>query len=155
MSNTLYLGDAFGWDTEYTAKVAILELKSKQLISVNRCVKAQLLVNQPIRWKANAVKILGYIPIVNVILGAAVIIYPPDNNKGCRPHNKQAWIQRGIAMIVTGPLLAIVDLVKYIFDCKIVKQYLADHVNVMQQFNTLHKHTPVRPGSPIHCVFLV
>ncbi|NGX38217.1 MAG: hypothetical protein K1000chlam2_01389 [Chlamydiae bacterium] len=149
MTNTLYLGGAFGWETESRAKVAISQLRQGSKFFNENCPKAQLIKNGSIRWQANLVKILGYIPIINVLAGVVAITCAEN---GYEPRNKQMWICRGVAMIFTGPLLLIVDLVKFIFDSTIVAKYNRENPERIEAFNTSHTHShPFWPGHPIRC----
>ncbi len=55
-------------------------------------------------------------------------------------------------MIFTGPLLAVVDLAKFIFDCIIVAKYKKENSELMEKYNTSHEHTPAYgPGHPVFC----
>ncbi len=156
MSIKLYLGDAFGWETESTAKVAISELREEGKISSDsKCPKAQLIKNQSYRSQTNGLKVLGYIPIINIIAGIVAIVFSTDaSNNECRPNNQKFWIARGVAMILTGPLLAIVDLGKFIFDKIMTAKYNKNHKELIEQFDTDHKHTPAFwAGHPVDCLY--
>ena len=152
MSNRLYLGDAFGWEIEWTAKVAISQLREESIISTDKCPKAQLIKNESLRWQPNLLKVLGYLPIINVVAGA-VAIYQAEEGREYRPHHKQMWMGRGVAMVFTGPLLVMVDLIKFLFDCRIAAKYHREKESLIHQFNTSHGHSPAYwPGHPISCL---
>lgn len=136
----LYLGDAFGWENELTAKATISRLRQESTISAEKCPKAQLIKNGAIRRNTNILKILGYIPVINVAAGI-VAIASAQNEAECRPHNKQFWVCRGVAMILTGPLLAVIDLAKFIFDCVIAYKYSKENKEQIEAFNTSHNHS--------------
>ena len=151
----LYLGDAFGWDTENNAKVAIAQLRENNSIKCgpNDCSEAQLIKNGSIRWLPNALKILGYIPVVNIIAGIVAIATSKDNSSVLGPNHTARWRGRGVAMIIGGPLLFIVDLIKFICDHQIVKRYQKDYSASIEAFNTSHEHTvPCWPGHPVKCL---
>lgn len=150
-NNRLYLGDAFGWDTESTAKVAISQLRSENTIRTEECPCAQLIKNASFRWLPNGLKILGYIPIVNVFAGI-VAFRNSEGFSGSGPNHMIRWKIRGAAMIVGGPLLLAVDLIKHLFNLRIVNNYNREHADLIQAFNTNHRHSPsFWPGHPIHC----
>ena len=154
MSVNLYLGDAFGWETNTIAKTAISQLRERNSISNSACAKAQLIKNKSHRSQTNGLKVLGYIPIINVIAGIVAIVFSESAlSSGSRSHNNQFWIARGVAMILTGPLLAIVDLGKFIFDNKIAAKYNRTHHELINQFDTDHGHTTAFwAGHPVQCV---
>ena len=74
MINRLYVGSAFGWDTEDLAKVAISQLREEKIIAVSVCPKVHLLKNESYRWMPNIVKILGYVPVINIVAGIAAAL---------------------------------------------------------------------------------
>jgi len=149
----LYLGDFLGWETEGKAKVAISQLREGSIISSAKCPKVQLLKNRFSRYESNFVKFLGYLPIIHFIIGIGAIVANRYNDPNyLRPHHRQFWALRGVAMIVLGPALFIADLIKFIFDCIIVFQYNRTNRHLIQQFNTAHGHTREHwPGHPIYC----
>ncbi len=153
MSVNLYLADAFGWDVESTAKVAISRLREEKIISRDKCPKAQLIKNGSLRWQPNLLKFFGYIPVVNVLAGIAIIAQADSVDKEFfRPDHRQFWIARGVAMIFTGPLLFLVDLVKVIYDYTVFLKFKEENKGLIEAFNTSHKHTPAYwPGHPIFC----
>lgn len=151
MSN-LYLGDAFGWQSENIAKVAISQLGDKNVIS-DRCRKAQLIHAQSFNIENLGIKILGYIPFLNIIAGS-VTIYLGINERGnsLRPHHNKFWFLRGVSMIVLGPLLIVVDLIKTIHDQIIARKYINANPELIDKFNVLHTHNePGWPGHPVDC----
>jgi hypothetical protein len=151
---SLYLGEAFGWQFENTAKVAISQLGEKNIIT-KRCRKAQLLQAQSHNPVHLGVKILGYIPVLNILAGSLAIYYGITNNSGSseRHHNNKFWILRGVSMILVGPLLIAVDLIKTIHDEIVAAKYIkANSELIAQQFNTPHRHNnPAWPGHPVWC----
>ncbi len=149
----LYLGDAFGWENEQTATVAISQLREQKVIDCNNCPKAQLVKNGSHSGLTNSLKFLGYIPGINYIAGALAIGYSsPHGSKSLGPNHQQRWVIRGITMIIFGPLLAIVDLIKFIADKNFAAQYYKDHPKLVGSFNVDHDHTlPYWPGHPISC----
>jgi len=152
-SSMLYVGDAFGWDSEALAKVAIVQLRAKGAISNSGCPKAQLLKNESMRWMPNVVKIAGYFPLINIAAGLMAIAYSKDSLDGYAPNHTACWKWRGVAMILTGPLLLIVDLIKYIYNLRIARQYMRDYPQSMLGFATNHNHTIAYwPGHPIRCL---
>ena len=147
----LYLGNAFGWDTEATAKVAIAQLRAERMISVDKCPQAQLIKNESIRWHPNILKILGYIPVLNLIAGI-VAIANAESSHEYGPNHTALWRGRGVAMILSGPLLLIVDLIVHLYHLRIVNRYNSDHPNLIEAFNTTHAHTPAAwAGHPVFC----
>jgi hypothetical protein len=54
----LYLGEAFGWQTDSTAKAALSQLQEKSKIT-KRCPEAQLVQAKSHLIKINGIKILG------------------------------------------------------------------------------------------------
>lgn len=151
--NQLYLGDAFGWDTESTAMVAISQLREKRIISVEKCPKAQLIKNGSLRWEPNLVKILGYIPGFNFLAGIAAMTQASSSgHTEFGPDHTAKWRGRGIAMLLTGPLLIIADLLVFLYNCTIVKKYQEAHPDLIAAFDTPHGHTGVPyPGHPVFC----
>lgn len=150
MSDQLYLGEAFGWQTDYTAKVAISQLQQQSKITI-RCPKAQLMQAQSHLILVNGVKILGYIPVLNILAGGLAIHFASSGSSE-RPNNREFWILRGVCMIFLGPLLAIVDAIKTIHDAIIAKKYRKENPELMAKFNTAHGHNvPGWPGHPVGC----
>lgn len=148
----LYLADAFGWDTDTTAKVAIAQLREERIIKVNNCPKAQLIKNESIRWQPNTIKILGYIPVINVIAGIVAICYSGNPGHEFGPNHTAFWRARGVAMIFGGPLLFVVDLIAHLYHLSIANNYSNDHANLIQAFDTTHTHTrPLWEGYPVYC----
>ena len=151
----LYLGDAFGWQSENTAKVAISQLGENHIIR-NRCRKSQLLKAQSFNPLNHGIKIFGYIPVLNILAGGFAIHFGIKSNPGAseRPHNNAFWILRGISMILLGPLLIAVDLIKTIYDEIIAAKYIkANPKLIVKHFNVLHKHNnPAWPAHPAWCV---
>ncbi len=151
---SLYLGDAFGWQSENTAKVAISQLGEKNIIH-QRCRKAQLFQAQSHNPVNLGIKILGYIPVLNILAGSLAIYSGITNNSGRseRSHNNNFWILRGVSMILLGPLLIAVDLIKTIHDEIIAAKYIkANPELIAQQFNIPHRHnSPAWPGHPVSC----
>jgi hypothetical protein len=156
MISKLYLGDAFGWETESTAMVAISQLREESKIDRSKCPKAQLIKNGSVRWQPNVIKILGYIPAINVLAGAIALAFVATSHEDesvLRPHHKTFWILRSVCMIFTGPLLFIVDLIKHIFDSKVVSKYNRDNREAIEKFNTSHEHSsPPWPLHPVDCL---
>lgn len=151
MVNRLYLGDAFGWDTNTTAQVAISQLREEKIINATKCPKAQLIKNESVRWLPNIIKILGYIPIINVIAGI-VAIKNLDNSPEYHPNHTAKWRGRGVAMILAGPILLVVDLITHISNLRIAKKYMKEHPDLIESFNTKHEHTPAYwPKHPVYC----
>lgn len=145
-----------GWDTESTAKVAIAQLREKNLIQTNKCPKAQLIRNESIRWMPNVLKILGYFLGLNIIVGIVVIVAAKDESKGdlpkLGPDHTARWRGRGVAMIFGGPLLFIIDLIKFICNRSIVNRYQKAHPQLIEAFNTSHGHTLAYwPRHPVFC----
>ena len=152
MVSRIYLGDAFGWDTESTAKTAIAQLREEKIISIDKCPKAQLIKNKSIRWLPNILKILGYIPVINVIAGIVAIANSEISHLGCGPNHAAKWRGRGVAMILGGPLLLVVDLIVHVSNLSIANKYSRDHADLIEAFNTTHEHTPALwPGFPVLC----
>lgn len=55
-------------------------------------------------------------------------------------------------MILTGPLLLIVDLVKDIFNCKITEKYIQENKKLIEKFH-FHKHSKAMwIGHPVDCL---
>lgn len=145
MVQRLYLSDAFGWETKSIDKVGISQLREKKLM-VRGCAKAQL-KNQP-SVIGNLIKVAGYIPVLNIITGVFVI-YASSTSKNHdlrRPHHKEFWIARGVAMILCGPLLIPVDGIKTIYDRIIAAVYAKKHPALMAEFNCPHKHVQDKKG---------
>lgn len=149
----LYLGEAFGWQTDSTAKVALSQLQEKSKIT-KRCPKAQLIQAQSHLPLINAVKILGYIPVLNILAGGLAIYFASEGGNSERPHNREFWILRGVCMILFGPLLAIADLIKTICNETIAKKFCKENPELIAKFNTSHAHnTPGwwPAGQPVRC----
>jgi hypothetical protein len=150
--NKIYLGNAFGWDTERTAKVAISQLRDEGIIHVGGCAKAQLIKNESFRWMSNVLKVLGYVPALHIVAGIVAIVNP-EGSRGCSPNHNANWRWRGVAMIVGGPLLFIADLIQHLFDLRAVNQYNQAHPNAMQAFDVAHRHNkPPYAGHPVWCI---
>lgn len=153
----LYSINVFGWDTNTTAKVAIAQLKEERVFSEDKCPKALLIHNQSIRWQPNILKILGYIPVINVVVGIAIISEKlanadSDNTSKYNPNYNGFWKARAVAMIFCGPLLLVVDLIVHLHHLRFAKRYSHDHANFIQAFNTTHNHSEAHwPGHPIFC----
>jgi hypothetical protein len=150
MINKLYLGDAFGWETDDTAKVAICHLRESSLIT-KKCPAAQLVKSRSYSVLPHLVKIIGYFPVLNILAGG-LAIYGAEGGNTNRPHNKLFWRLRGVAMILTGPLLIIIDAIKYAYDCRIAAKFSRENPKLIQQFNTSHTHSAAHwPGHPVMC----
>jgi hypothetical protein len=146
----LYLSDAFGWDTETTAKVAIAELREITIYK-HRCPEEMLIKNRSYRWQPNILKILGYLPVINVIAGF-VAIAGSKNFTASGPNHTALWKGRGVAMIFGGPLLLVVDLIVHLYNLSIANKYSKDNPQLIQAFNTGHQHTEAYwPGHPVFC----
>lgn len=148
----LYLGEAFGWQTETIAKVAIAQLGEKNIIA-KRCRQAQLLQAESFDPLNFGIKIFGYIPF-NILAGGLAIHHVITNNPedSSQPYHNAFWILRGVSMIVAGPLLIAVDLIKTIYDEINAAKYIKANPKLMAQFNTPHTHNnPGWPGHPIWC----
>lgn len=153
MINRLYLADAFGWDTESKAKVAIAQLREEKIIDNQKCPKAQLIYNESVRGLPNLLKMIGYIPVINIFAGILAITQSPNNSAKYEPNHSARWKMRGVAMILTGPLLLIVDAIKFVYELKIANKYGKDHPKLMEAFNPSHKHTIAYwPGHPVDCI---
>lgn len=144
----LYASDAFGWETEPLAKVVIAQSRVALRISDQVCPGEQLASYGVGGLWCNISKVAGYIPVINIITGTVIIglaLYDKDafNGKENRPNNSAWWIGRGIAMICMGPLLFIVDLIKYIYDLSVAAKFTADNKALIDRFNTGHKHSRV------------
>lgn len=151
---SLYLGDAFGWQCKNTAKVALSQLGEKDIIT-KRCRKAQLIQAESHDPLNLGVKILGYIPVLNILAGGIAIFHGIATPSGSseRPQNNKFWILRGVSMILAGPLLITVDLIKTIHDEIVAAKYIkANSELIAQQFNTPHRHkNPNWPGEHVSC----
>lgn len=138
MVQRLYLGDAFGWETKSITKVGISQLREKNIIG-NKCAKAELKNHQT----GNLIKVLGYIPVLNIIIGSLAIHGArkiQNTNQKYNPHTKELTIVRGVSMILFGPLLVPVDAIKTIYDRIVAAVYAKKHPELMEQFNCPHKH---------------
>ncbi len=156
MTGTLYLRDAFGWHSEYTAKVAFAQLAEigDEFIDSRDCPQKQFIEEGSSHhglW--NSIKILGYVPGMNVITGIFILKYCGNRDPApSRSHDKQLWMLRGVAMIFTGPLLIVIDLIKFIYDCRIASKYRQEYPERVGQFDPTHPHTtPFWPGHPVEC----
>lgn len=136
MVQRLYLGEAFGWESKSTTKVAVSQLREKKTLSNEECAKSQAYNNRT----NNLVKTLGYIPLLNIVMGALAIHHAGNSNLN-RPHHKELTIIRGVSMILFGPLLIPVDAIKTICDKIIAAKYAKKHPELMAEFNCPHKHT--------------
>ncbi len=157
MTGTLYLRDAFGWHSEYTDKVAFAQLtdKNSSCITPGVCLQRQFEERSSYNRLGNSVKILGYVPVINVIIGILILTVSKFNNLDPnRPNNKQLWMVRGVAMIFTGPLLIVIDLIKFLYDCRIASKYRQEYPHNIRQFDHTHEHTyPLLPGL-VECVYI-
>lgn len=152
MLDKLYLSDALGWDTPSRSVVALAQLREDNQIDRSKCPKAQLIKNCTYHWQPNMLKGAGYFPILNFFAGA-IAIATAENKPELRPNNKEFWTLRGVAMILTGPLLFFVDLGKYLFDLPVVSAYHRAHPKLMEEFNPNHGHsTPPWTGHPVECL---
>lgn len=150
MIPNLFLGPAFGWETEGRNKVAISQLRERDPFYSHRCPKAQLIKNKSYQSMNNTTKILGYIPVINVIVGIIIL----TQIKNLDPKYQDTWRARGIAVIFAGPLLFVVDMIKFISDVKIVAKYEQQFPDLIKEFNTTHDHTPSYwPGHPVDCTY--
>jgi hypothetical protein len=62
--------------------------------------------------KGNALKVVGYIPGLNIVIGVAIIVFARTNHSLKNyPIITRKYTFRGAAMIVGGPLLLVPDLV--------------------------------------------
>lgn len=151
MIGRLYLGDAFGWDSEATAKVAISQLREAGIIKTSKCPKAQLIKNEPYRWMSNLTKTIGYLPLFQIIAGVAALTQL-ESSPELDPNHVAKWKCRCVGMILGGPLLFVVDLIKYIHDRVIAYKYNRKYPHLIDTFNTKHEHSPANyPGHPIFC----
>lgn len=151
MIDKLYLSAAFGWDSESIAKVAISQLRTESKIYCGTCPKAQLIKNGSFRWQPNMLKLVGYIPVINILAGVFALV-AVRNEYGLSPNHASMWKVRGVAMILTGPLLVIVDAIKFIFDSVIAAKYHRENPDLIEKFNTTHGHSnPPWTGHPVDC----
>lgn len=152
MRQILSFGDAFGWETESRAKVGILQDRENNPTRyLNRCLEAKLIINGSYRPLYNLPKIVGYLPGVNILVGFFLI---RDAEKfPTSSANRNNWKVRGVATILTGPLLIIVDLAKYIYDMTIAVKYEREHPGALGAFDTPHEHSLSHwPGHPVDCL---
>lgn len=149
----LYPGNAFGWDTEFIAKVAIVQSREIYRADQLKCPKSQLIKNESIRWLPNILKIFGYIPGLNLMAGVTACIGSRGSPR-YSPNHTANWIGRGVAMIVTGPLLLIVDLIVHLYHLSVAKRYEYEHQMLMGIFNVRHRHAVHGrwPGHPVQCL---
>lgn len=154
----LYLNNAFGWEAEPLAKVAITQLRVALKISDTECPGKQLAKNSAGRIWTNMAKFAGYIPVINVIVGTVIVGFALNANSvfagnEYRPNNRAWWMRRGIATICTGPLLIIVDLIKFLYDLSVAAEYKTANEALIDRFNTGHEHSrPPYPGHPVRCI---
>jgi hypothetical protein len=149
----LNLGDAFGWETEERAKMAILQMQEFDGKYSKECPQALLVKNEPYRDQNNGCKGYAYIPLVNIALGLCMIYYgaTEDFHWGPKTELRAKWIIRGVATTLTGPLMILVDLVKFLFDLVVTKIYAHKNPEQMEKFNCHFDHgRSWWPGHPIY-----
>jgi len=147
------LGSPFGFETEYTATVAIAQLRERNIIRVGNCPEAQLIKNRSYRWITNAVKFLGCIPGPHFIIasiaylvlfgiGAPFSQFPHHDT----PYHNIKWKCWVVATLFIGtllkcPLMLVVHLTATCARLRIADKYSKEHPDLMQAFNTDHRHT--------------
>lgn len=150
----IYLCEAFGWCTQSEAQVAISQLRTIAPAQFAfTCPGAQLNKYFVYYASLNVFKILGYIPVVNVILGIAAIIYGVAYERieviHAETHSAK-WLLRGILMIVTGPLLFIIDFIKMLQNRALASTY--SNPELRRNINTDHNHTIECIGQTPRCI---
>lgn len=83
----------------------------------------------------NGTKVLGYIPVINVIIGIIRILFFSKDYKNQNTEDKansKQHILRGVAEILVGPLLLIPDLIVTLRDRSVVKAYMSKHPEAAQ-----------------------
>lgn len=155
MVNRLFVGDAWGWETESRSQVAIHQLRTAGTIQNDKCAKAQLIKNDRLRSLGNTCKVLGYIPVINVVAGIFAINEGYSQvSKELGPNHSKDWKIRGVTIILAGPLLIIVDLIIFIVDQVMMRKVLKENPTLPDQFNVNHEHQEMGfwPGVPVECL---
>jgi len=151
-NDRLYLGSPFGFETEYTAKVAIDQLRKREIIRVGNCPEALLIKNRPYRWITNAVKFLGCIPGPHFIVAfIAYLVFAGIESPFSQfphhdtPYHNIKWKCWVMATLIGGPLacplMLVVHLTATCARLRIADKYSKKHPNLMQAFKTNHTHT--------------
>lgn len=114
---------AFGWDTYARTLVGHLQCRDCYCCYTDDYMEREA----PF---FNGLKILGYIPLLNVITGIGRIAIfsllldravedPLSDLQGYCRFQCITHIIRGVAEVLTGPLMLIVDAIKTLYDCGI------------------------------------
>jgi hypothetical protein len=81
-------------------------------------------------------KVAGYLPVFNITLAILAVVADQDEDNKCfRPRNSHFWAIRAITMILLGPLLIIVDLIKTIYDANIAYKYYKENPAKINEFS--------------------
>jgi len=168
MAARLFLGEPLGWETESRSKVAIAQWRDvnpPRLLYTrdgrnyynDTCPKAQLIKNEGYRSNTNLVKVLGYIPGLNIFMGifTAIVLETSSISDVTKyhPHHTAFWRVRYVMMIIAGPLLLIGDLIKFVYDLSVIKAYERLHPEKIRSFDVAHNHTRAHwMGHPVTCL---
>jgi hypothetical protein len=130
MSGTLDIHPAFGFESKGRWDVAV-EQRDEHIRQAGRdpAQACHRLWGDERRSVNNISKIVGYFPLLNIVIGIARIII----NAQLRSQNPEKkaiiarHIWRGIAEICFGPILIIPDVVQTILDNNVVQKYKKAH----------------------------
>jgi len=123
---TLEMYPAFGWETKECLEAAAAQKRAR--------INDDPETNENFSFYLNIIKVAGYFPLVNVIMGLAVA-YFANNDRNAEMNSKEKDLKevehytsmrsRGIQMIVFGPCLAVTDLLFTIRDQFALRAYKA------------------------------
>jgi hypothetical protein len=116
----------FGFESKSRWQVAIHQIENdpnKQVDDEHRLWGKEKMVSN------NAAKILSYIPVLNVIIGVARIILFANNFEANSNHTQHIF--RGIADILLGPLMFIIDIIQTLRDQSVVNEYVKAYPNAL------------------------
>lgn len=131
---TLEMHPAFGFETDARWKVAAHQYEKKKGYKTAKPgeeLHDYQIWARPTVNIMNDSKIWGYIPIINIIVGIARILFFAKNYQDCSAEDKWQF-GRGIAEILMGPLLLIPDLILTCRDNAVVKTYMFKHPEAAQ-----------------------
>ncbi len=153
---SLYLNQAFGFESTDYVKAVTAQQRGHRASPSNDCPRVHLMHNEALSSLGNNLKFWSYFPVINIAVGIVVLCNSnAAQDKSSHPNNVGWWIARGVAIITVGPLLAIVDIIKTIFNNQKASAYIQAHPKQIAEFNTNHRHShPYAPwpGHPIDCI---
>lgn len=123
---TLEMHPAFGFETDARFQCAAHAAEAK-----GKSPQGHRMWARPTVDTINSAKAFGYLPIINVIIGIASILFFSNSLSAHHSEEDKAqakkFIIRSVLMILIGPLLLIPDAILTIRDAFAVKAYMAMH----------------------------